>query len=69
MTDGATTHRRIPRTRPRWASALMAAAAVLFLAGIMEVAATLTRPDTTVAGRHVGHPNTRSPVLPLLPRP
>lgn len=68
MVDGAT-HTRIPRRRPRLMLVLLAVAAALVLAGLLAVAERLMVGENTAAGRHVGHPNTRALVLPLLPRP
>ena len=67
MVDGVT-RTRTPRRRLKWAVVVMAAAAALALAGLLEIAERIMADDAP-AGRHVGHPNTRTLVLPLLPRP
>lgn len=68
MVHGAT-RRRTPRPRTRWAVALLAVAALATTVALIELARLLTAPDAVETIRHVGHPNTRALVLPILPRP
>ena len=68
MVDGAT-RRQVSRPRVRWLIAVVVLTALVAAAGLLGKAGPQGTSGDADLRQHVSYPNTRSLVLPLLPRP